>query len=1016
MKKLTNVCLLAWMWFALSQAVTAQTDPIRTQLNSIFANLNRSAIPAGVLREYGVELLDLAQFNGTATSSNEVNPAAWNMIYQTFYSARISGTQNLVDIEQVNSRVETDLRNNTAVITPIFFGEYDTLRADAVSQNLLRVQSNQLFDVAGRPESPYRTARVFAATPMRNFTEDGNFSLLFKSDQYYTNTTRTISSIQVDMADGQGFRTATFGTPVSATYTTTGTRIITIRVTLNNATTWQCYSSVQVLRAAATTSLRYNPLPTETVVIPARAGVHSGGRLQIAFSIRNPTGRIRRPFIVVEGFDISTVSQRLGNNYEYEDFVRAISRIPGYDFNDQLDNIGEYDLIFLDYTNGVDDVRRNAALLEEAIGIVNARKQANGSTQQNVVMGISMGGLVSRFCLASMTKRGINPQTRLLITQDSPHRGANIMLGLQHFLRILGDVNITFWKLRRIVPELDALINANDSDGARNQLLVRATDNNGGVAFNTFLDNEYRNMITFLPTDPQPAYRFVAVSQGAECGQGPLPAGAVVAGGSAEAYLRLFQGIIPSKRGFFFRGSINALPASGTIRICHFNLRYFTDLYGIIRVSIPLVNKSINSPSGILPWDSAAGGTESLEQRGGIGGGNFFGSFDWLIVGASFNGAVNQVDWCFVPTVSALDATTINVAALNSTYVGAVTPQIYMRSESFISQEPFNTPAGPRFNQGHTNFTARNARWIFNEMQGIANTINCSRVCLNNTLVEIEGPNTVSCGQTVNFSAPIISVTPNNYAWTLSNGLTLQSGQGTRTIGVRSSGQGATNGTINTTLQYVCEAGTGIVELVNTTLRPKIVTIEDAGITGTISYSGGSQTMQTVNFVPSTNMTVNVSAPGSNAFTWTQTSGSGVFFISNNGRTLSLTLSSGGSISFNLSTNSSCGFIQRTVTFVSSMGFYSFYPNPTSDNLNVEAIQDFEIEYQDEQGYLRRLQVKPGIERLNLYDSVGNLVRKQVLNSRIKNTSINLIGLRPGTYTIEVVNEGESFRQTIVKL
>ena len=63
MKKLTNVCLLAWMWFALSQASMAQTtDPVRTELDRVFANLNRTAIPTGVLQEYGVAFANLQQF------------------------------------------------------------------------------------------------------------------------------------------------------------------------------------------------------------------------------------------------------------------------------------------------------------------------------------------------------------------------------------------------------------------------------------------------------------------------------------------------------------------------------------------------------------------------------------------------------------------------------------------------------------------------------------------------------------------------------------------------------------------------------------------------------------------------------------------------------------------------------------------------------------------------------------------------------------------------------------------
>jgi len=37
----------------------AQTDPVRTQLNSIFANINKSQVPTGFLQEYGEPLVAL---------------------------------------------------------------------------------------------------------------------------------------------------------------------------------------------------------------------------------------------------------------------------------------------------------------------------------------------------------------------------------------------------------------------------------------------------------------------------------------------------------------------------------------------------------------------------------------------------------------------------------------------------------------------------------------------------------------------------------------------------------------------------------------------------------------------------------------------------------------------------------------------------------------------------------------------------------------------------------------------
>ncbi|NJL77320.1 MAG: hypothetical protein HC892_22140 [Saprospiraceae bacterium] len=260
MKLLTKVSLLAWMWFAFFQASTAQTtDPVRVELNRVFANLNRSAIPTGVLQEYGQEFVDLQQYDGSTTATNIVDETSWSLIYHTFHSARITGTQSLPTIDQVNNNTETAQRSNSAVVVPILYGQYAYMRSDAVSSNLLRVQNNALYDVAGRTQSPYLTRNLFAAAPLRDVSEDGTFSIVFLSNHFYTSTTQTVQQIRVDMGDGNGFRTATFGTPLGASYSTAGERTLTIRVTFNNGTSLQCFSKIQVLRPVTISSSRFAP-------------------------------------------------------------------------------------------------------------------------------------------------------------------------------------------------------------------------------------------------------------------------------------------------------------------------------------------------------------------------------------------------------------------------------------------------------------------------------------------------------------------------------------------------------------------------------------------------------------------------------------------------------------------------------------------------------------------------------------------------------------------------------------
>ena len=84
---------------------------------------------------------------------------------------------------------------------------------------------------------------------------------------------------------------------------------------------------------------------------------------------------------------------------------------------------------------GADFIERNAMLLVELIGIINAQKTPG--VDQNVVIGPSMGGLISRYALNFMEREGLDHDTRLWISFDSPHNGANVPIGFQYLFNKL---------------------------------------------------------------------------------------------------------------------------------------------------------------------------------------------------------------------------------------------------------------------------------------------------------------------------------------------------------------------------------------------------------------------------------------------------------------------------------------------------------------------------------------------------------------------------------------------------
>ncbi|HET8827963.1 MAG TPA: T9SS type A sorting domain-containing protein, partial [Pelobium sp.] len=129
--------------------------------------------------------------------------------------------------------------------------------------------------------------------------------------------------------------------------------------------------------------------------------------------------------------------------------------------------------------------------------------------------------------------------------------------------------------------------------------------------------------------------------------------------------------------------------------------------------------------------DGATGGTSpigSLDASGASTGGGFPLLYNY---GANLNTAT-LANFCFVPTASALDVENFDNASLTGKYVNGWCPNNPSSAETFIAQEA-STGNGGNFNERHTRFTARNAEWLFNEMQNISNTLNCSSSCSPNT-------------------------------------------------------------------------------------------------------------------------------------------------------------------------------------------------------------------------------------------------------------------------------------------
>jgi hypothetical protein len=184
-------------------------------------------------------------------------------------------------------------------------------------------------------------------------------------------------------------------------------------------------------------------------------------------------GILDKPIIVVDGFD-PTDSRDIPGLYSLLDFTGS----SGSQNLADLVRAEGFDVIILNFPvyvraadgatidGGTDFIERNAMLLVELLDIINTSKASASNPEQNVIIGPSMGGLISRYALNYMEANMLDADTRLYMSFDSPHHGANVPIGLQHQLNFLAN-NGT-----QPIAEVQPLIDSFLKSSAARQLLV----------------------------------------------------------------------------------------------------------------------------------------------------------------------------------------------------------------------------------------------------------------------------------------------------------------------------------------------------------------------------------------------------------------------------------------------------------------------------------------------------------------------------------------------------------------
>ena len=183
---------------------------------------------------------------------------------------------------------------------------------------------------------------------------------------------------------------------------------------------------------------------------------------------------------------------------------------------------------------------------------------------------------------------------------------------------------------------------------------------------------------------------------------------------------------------------LNALPNGGTANIEYFKFERRIKLWGIGFGWKTLNEYNRTNPQGFVGWDVAPGGTQSIFDRtnGDLSTGiqsqpfykNWYG-FPIAVLQAGVSVGINQDIFTFVSTTSALDAP----IGTNQNAIFNFTTNGNANTSTFRYQAQTQEPGNSLFNRNHTDYTARNALWIYNELEDITQPVAiCTDECPNN--------------------------------------------------------------------------------------------------------------------------------------------------------------------------------------------------------------------------------------------------------------------------------------------
>ncbi|MBN8621604.1 MAG: T9SS type A sorting domain-containing protein [Flavobacteriales bacterium] len=381
------------------------------------------------------------------SKANELKPtgvSAANFLQVYHEMQRADFLQRMPNLEVIQKKADEGFSKNYIPLS-LLIVDFESIKPSFLESKSVALNTKNQYVITDKSQNVFNENEISLLAPILGKTKENHVEFILKSDLVFNTSNRKVAFIEIQY--GAYWNRIYQDQAITINFSKNGLNAIPYRIHFSDGKVLEqsFVMDVQYQRRAKENkgfkSFEPNIVTSISSTIPYKgygetAAFTGNGEYEVYMG---NDGVLDKPIVLVDGFDPGDTRNTAGIyqmlNYGTSQNLGDLIRAQGYDI---------IVLNFPTYTRsdgttiidgGVDYIQRNAMILVELLTQINSAKTGN---EKNVVIGPSMGGLISRYALRYMEQNSLNPDTRLYLSFDSPHLGANVPLGFQHLFNYMG--------------------------------------------------------------------------------------------------------------------------------------------------------------------------------------------------------------------------------------------------------------------------------------------------------------------------------------------------------------------------------------------------------------------------------------------------------------------------------------------------------------------------------------------------------------------------------------------------